>query len=370
MITSTVNLTGNQAFTIRRAFDLCEIAEYGQAASLLPTPDLESSDAELLFVWGVISSGQGDQELAKDLLSKAARLLDNERAELARVHLSLCYWRIDEVSEALVLLSIQPEGTEARFCCLLVRAIIDTERGNYHAALALLAEVNLSGLSDPKRGKFHNHKGLALRKLGKNEQAIQEFEQAISCWKDAPELLALAKNNLARAYSLSGRLEDALASVDAAISLTTSRQRLGQFLDQKSKICLDHALPAEAKIASDNAVLLLRGTEREDFLTEALVTQKASFLLSPPPNRPQNEGDSMSQPLARSHELIQAMIRDNDAQFAPELIELMYRVGGPDNPETDKELRGLFARTPEFEDAFQTYLKQFDEPDVTSEAPS
>jgi tetratricopeptide (TPR) repeat protein len=193
------NSTSVQAFTIREALNLCEIAEYERAGSLLPSPDLDSSDPELLFAWGVVLSGQSQQELAKDLLSKGSRLLDKEPAELARIYLALCYWRLGEISEALVLLGIEPEGTEAQFCCLLVRAIIETEQGNSHTALALLARVNLADLSDAKCGKFHNHRGLALRKLGKLDEAIQEFERAINYWKDAPELLALAKNNVARA---------------------------------------------------------------------------------------------------------------------------------------------------------------------------
>lgn len=367
MITSTANLTGDQTFTIRRAFELCEIAEYDQAAPLLPTPDLESSDPELLFAWGVISSGQGNQELAKDLLSKASRLLDKDRAELARVYLSLCYWRIDEASEALVLLSVEPHGTEAQFCCLLVRAIIETERGNYHEALALLSQAEPDELSDAKRGKFHNHRGLALRKLGKHDEAIQEFERASEYWKDAPELLALAKNNLSRAYSLSGHLEKALATVDAAISLTNSRQRLGQFLDQKSKICLDHGLTAEAKIASDNAVLLLRGTERLEFLSEALATQSASLLSLNRPN-PQGGLAPMSQTLERTKELANTITREDDAEHAWEQIELMHRTTDPQNTVARQTMRHLFTMTAEFEDEFNRQMERFATPDDNSEA--
>jgi len=365
-MTSTANPTSNLTFTIRKAFDLCEIAEYDQAASLLTHPDLESSDPELLFAWGVIASGQGRQEIAKDLLSKAARLLTGARAELARVYLSLCYWRLGESDEALVLLSIEPTGTQARFCCLLVRAIIETERGNYGLALTLLDKADTSELNDAKRGKFHNHRGLALRNLGRHDEAIHEFETASRYWNRAPQLLALAKNNLSRAYSLTGRLDDALASVDTAISLTTNRQLLGQFHDQRAKIFLDHACPDQAKVTSDTAVELLRDTEREDFLSEALTTQRES-LLSSPLSHSRKGATPMSVTLDRTDELVNNITREDDAEHAWELLELLHHTSAPDNAVAQHTMRHLFTLTSEFEEEYQRQMAQrFSMPESSS----
>lgn len=376
--TSTRHSTDNLAFTIREALQLCEVAEYSQAADLLPPADLRSFHAELLFVWGVIASGEGHQEEAKDLLSKAVRLLPGDRASLARVYLSLCYWRLGELSEASVLLSLESFDPRSLFCSLLTQAIIATEQSNELEALTLLSEAEslLEDVSRPARGKFYNQRALAKAKLGEYEEAIRDFEVAFDYWKDAPALWVLAKNNISRTYSKMGHLETALASVNEAISLTTNRQLLGQFHDQKSKIFCDHSRIQEANIESQRALSLLAGTERQDFFIEAIETrtklgnpcQMPESVLERPSSEITQEGGAASMatiPLTveRSTEILDTLTVHNDNDNVKELIELIVGVGDPEKAR--RPLRHLFSKTPDFEDAFQQYMGRFTAIDAT-----
>lgn len=323
--TSTAQSTDTLTFTIQRAFELCEIAEYDEAFESLPSPDLESSDGELLFVWGVIASGQGKQEQAKDLISKALRFLDPDRAELANVYLAVCYWRLGEDSTASILLDSEPTTVQATFCWLTVRMMIQAEQRNWKEALALLekAEPLVDQVSIPNQGKFYNHRGLALRNLGEYDRALIDFEAAYFYWQDAPKLLALAKNNTARLYSLTGELDKALACVDEAIALVNNRQLLGQFADQRSRILLEHGLVEQAKIEADKAVSYLAETERQGYLSEALDTRAATETTMRSPS----EWEPLT--MLRAEQLINALTVENDAEHAWELLELMAKTADP-----------------------------------------
>jgi hypothetical protein len=134
--------------------------------------------------------------------------------------------------------------------------------------------------------------------------------------------------------------------------------------DQKSRIYLDHALPDSAKIESARAVFLLRGTEREDFLVEALATQNALPLSPLTPDKAVH----MSLTLERATELVDIVTTENDAEHAWELLELMARTSDPQNPIAQKTMRHLFTLTPEFEAEFDRQMKRFLSPDASSQA--
>ena len=372
--TSASQSTDTLAFTICRAFELCEIAEYEQAADLLPSPSLESDDPELLFVWGVTASGQGRQEQGKDLLTKAVRLLPDERASLARVYLALCYWRLGEVSECLALL----DGAKG-FCASLVRAIIATEESNDSESLALLAEVDLEGISEASRGKFHNQRGLAKAKTGDYLGALNDFDQALERWRDAPRLWVLAKNNSGRTYSKMGNLDKALECVDDAISLVNDKQLLGQFFDQRSKILKDHGLIDKAKIESAKAVSYLANSERPEFLKEAAETyvsvskighcKEPEFVLrdSSPEQFSSQQGGLEPLTIERASQLIDTITKENDAEHAWEIIELLAKTADPKNEVAQQTMRRLFTLTEEFENEYQRQMKRFISPEDQSE---
>ena len=380
--TSTAEFTDSLAFTICRAFELCEIAEYDQAGESLPFPDQESSDGELLFVWGVIASGQGRQEQAKDLLSKAARILKPALAELARVYLSVCYWRLGEDSSASILLDIEPSDLQAKFCWLMVRMMIEAEQRNWNEALALLekAEPFVERVSIPNQGKFFNHRGLAFRNLGEYDRALIDFESACSHWQDAPKLRALALNNTGRLYSLTGELDKALACVDEAISLVDSRQLLGQFYDQRSIILLEHGLTEQAEIESRKAISYLAKSERVDYLNEALETcnraakqthcqMSESVLSSSSPEQFRSQrGGCEPLTLERATQLIDAITTENDGEHAWEIIELLAKTADPNSEIAQQTMRRLFTLTEEFEEEYARQMQRFISPENQSQA--
>jgi len=267
----------------------------------------------------------------------------------------------------LLLLKDNFISKKAQFCANLTLAIIAIEDKNPQKSLQLLGECErlLNHVSDIARGKFHNHRALALAILSSRDhnqefrdRAIIEFTAADHYFSDAPRLCGAVKNNLARLYSLSGRLDMALKYVDEAIALAHGDQGLlGQWHDQKARIFRDHGNHASAKIEAEKAVSLLTHGEQAHLLKEAMDTLSKVAPISHPVLL---ETTHMT-PLTCAKRIL-----ENDPNLAPIVLALIAKVSDPDgNPDryglADETMQFLFQHTPQGEQSFRDYLAELED---------
>ena len=78
---------------------------------------------------------------------------------------------------------------------------------------------------EPQQARAHNLLGMALSRLGRNEEALASFDQAIVHQPDFAE----AHGNRANALIELGRIEEAVTSYERAVALAA---RLDRRLDQ------------------------------------------------------------------------------------------------------------------------------------------
>lgn len=406
MGTSTENLTTPRSLRIAspdEAFALCEIGDYEAAIDLVPwPPDAESADADVLFVWGVITSqkgageqSQGTQEQAKDLLTKACRLLEPDKAELCRVYLALCYWRLGDSADAMALLDAA-ESAKARFSSLLVRSIIFHQAGQLEKAFAVLNENEFlaASVSEVNQGKFHNQRGVTLRNLADRDnnselrdRAIVEFEAALFRFENchAPKLIGAVINNLARLYSLVGNYSRAHEYIDRAVFLAQNdKGLLAQWSDQRANVLLDEGKPELARAESDKALSLLAHGEQlglvaECYATKERIAQQLSgscpqvvSMIQTAPHSPEHGGEALHvTPL----ECVQDILRNSDQSALPLLI-LMNLIVDPDGDPNkysaaDEAMQHVYVRTPQGEDDYRAYLNSLSgEPQEVGEVSS
>jgi tetratricopeptide (TPR) repeat protein len=382
--------------TTEQAFKLCEIADYEAAMALvLWPPDLSASDPELLFLWGIITSQKGtaeqepgSQERAKNLLTKAGRLLDGGREELCRVHLSLCYWRLGETREALALLDRPFQDMQAKFCAFLVRAIIFMEDRHLEDAMTALSECEFLAdcISTVNRGKFHNQRARTFKRLAVRDgnlelidRAIVEFEAALFYFEqsEAPKLQGAVINNLGRLYSQSGQHERAHEYIDRAIALAgNDKGLLAQWHDQKANAYLDEGKLELGKIASDKALALLVGGEQIGILADCAVTKArieqqiygtcaANRIMLTTPQVSLALSTQGSEMPATPLECAQRIIRDNHELAAPLLTLMALTVDPNGDPEryaaADMVMQFLFIHTPEGEEFYRSSVARIAE---------
>lgn len=270
-------------------FHFVEIGDYESVLDLTGPPDLSGTDGEALLLQGIAVSQRGvaeqtigDQELAKDCLTRAMQFLNGESKELSQVYLSLCYWRMGEFDDALALLEGVYTSNRAKFSAGLTKAMIAFESGEPEKSLQLLGEIESlsSHVSEASQGKFHNHVGAALwfqanRDKRPNERAGREFETAIYFWTraGAPKLQAIATNNLASVHTLNGAFPQAHESVDQALDLAGADKGLqAKFRDQKAKIYLAEGRSTDAIVEVRKALLLVAAGEQKAIINECLNT--------------------------------------------------------------------------------------------------
>jgi tetratricopeptide (TPR) repeat protein len=238
----------------------------------------------------------GAQEIAKDLISEAARLFDDcglqERVAEARVDLAICYWREGAFDEARVSLddALQHLGdleSEQRLRALLTRAIVeklslrpeDALKTHRQAAPLFHGSSNVA-----LKGKFHNEYATVLKNLGlaRNsadliDQALVEYSAATVYAEEAgnKRFLASVENNVGNLFVRLGRFEEAHKHLDRARSLFTSLKDKGlvaQVDDSRARALISQGLLAKAEALSRGAVKVLVEGDELSLLAEALTT--------------------------------------------------------------------------------------------------
>lgn len=357
-----------------------EIGDWQSVLNQIGQPDLSCTDGETLLLWGIAISQRGaakqtigEQETAKNCLTRAMQFLDGERKELAQVYLSLCYWRTGDHDDANALLEGIYTSVQGKFCAGLTKAIIAVESGDPATSLQLLQGIErlTSHVSEVSQGKLHNQLGFALWKLAALEndrelhsRSILEFEAAIYFWREVPSLRCIALNNLARMYSQAGKPQLALEYVDRAISLSASDKGLrAKFTDQKARILLDAGKTADAFAEARKALSLVAGGEQRAIIDECLdtLTQCTPDAFRTLPRRMDRQ---MLAERSRDFELADVLTKSNDGETAIELIELLARTA--DRNRVRPILKHLVMLTDEFDDFFEGFMSRF-EPEPEAE---
>jgi tetratricopeptide (TPR) repeat protein len=238
----------------------------------------------------------GAQEIAKDLISAAARLFDGcelrERVAEARVDLAICYWREGAFDEARVTLddALQQLGeleSEQRLRALLTRAVVeklslrseDALRTHRQAAPLFQNSNNVA-----LKGKFHNEYATVLKNLGlaRNsadliDQALVEYSAATVYAEEAgnKRFLASVENNVGNLFVRLARFDEAHKHLDRARSLFTSLKDKGlvaQVDDSRARALISQGQLTKAEALSRGAVKALVQGDELSVLAEALTT--------------------------------------------------------------------------------------------------
>lgn len=158
----------------------------------------------------------------------------------------------------------------------ILEAVALGEQGEYRNALDVLTEVG--GLIDkaPARlkAKYFGQRAYMKGKIGEADSLLIDYEAARTHAIEAGDAVTIAtvRNNLAKQYSNAGRLNEAVAESDAAISVARvlcDDVYLGRALDMRAQILVDNGLYEDALEYSEQAIRLL---ENHPSLKEAQTT--------------------------------------------------------------------------------------------------
>ncbi len=238
----------------------------------------------------------GAQEIAKDLISEAARLFDNsdlsERVAEARVDLAICYWREGAFDEARVSLDdalnhLGDLESEQRLRALLTRAIVDKLSLRSEDALRthrLAAPLFQNSSNVALKGKFHNEYATVLKNLGLARNSTELIDQALVEYSAASvyaeeagnkRFLASVENNVGNLFVRLGRFDEAHKHLDRARALFTSLKDKGlvaQVDDSRARALISQGQLSKAEALSRGAVKVLVEGDELSLLAEALTT--------------------------------------------------------------------------------------------------
>jgi tetratricopeptide (TPR) repeat protein len=306
-----------------RAKELEEAGEFEDARSALSEfwgrigerPKVEGlnriSQAEIFLRAGALSGWIGSarqvtgaQEIAKDLISEAARIFEEsglrERVAEARVDLAICYWREGAFDEARVSLddALQQLGdleSEQRLRAFLNRAIVERVSNRFEDALKThraAAPLFQASRNDALKGKFHNEFAIVLKNLGlarnsddylaRNrddyiDQALVEYSAASFHAEQAgnKRFLALVENNVGYLFLQLGRFPESHTHLDRARSLFAAlkdRGMVAQVDDTRARAFIAEGSLAKAETLARGAVKVLEEGDEPSLLAEALTT--------------------------------------------------------------------------------------------------
>jgi tetratricopeptide (TPR) repeat protein len=297
------------------AKELEEAGEFEQARSALsefwgrigerPKVDGLSpiSQAEVFLRAGALSGWIGSarqvtgaQEIAKDLISEAARIFEefglSERVAEARIDLAICYWREGSFDEARVTLddALHQLGdleSEQRLRALLNRAIVERVSNKHEDALkthTAAAPLFQASRNDALKGKFHNEFAIVLKTLGlaRNvddfiDQALVEYSAASFHAEQAgnKRFLALVENNVGYLFLQLGRFPESHTHLNRARSLFAAlkdRGMVAQADDTRARAFIAEGSLAKAETLARGAVKVLEEGDEPSLIAEALTT--------------------------------------------------------------------------------------------------
>ncbi len=248
---------------------------------------------------GWIGSAQqvtGAQEVAKDLISEAARIFEQfqlrERVAEARVDLAICYWREGAFDEARVSLddAFQQLGdleSEQRLRALLSRAIVEKLCHQDEAALKThreAAPLFQNSTNEALKGKFHNEYAAVLKNLGLARNSDDFIDQALVEYTAASfhaeqsgnkRFLASVENNVGYLFLRLRKFPEAHQHLDRARSLFAALKDKGlvaQVDDTRARVFIAQGNFTKAETLARGSVKALEEGDQLSLLAEALTT--------------------------------------------------------------------------------------------------
>lgn len=288
--------------TINTAVDLASRGDYRAAIEMLGDRwpgvgveperhgDRDTEFAQLLCVCGILTVELGSmsaaplQAPAKDLLSKAARLCDNDTDALrARYWLAVAYLRCGENHEALAvvdaLLAEQSAESDVTFLAAAVKGLACLNLGRIDESEQAFESVAglMSAVSPITQGRYLLNRGMLYRQTDRLDDAIACYEQAITALEIAGSLRlqAAARNNIAGVLMQRGLLDEAHASAAAALELFVKLRDLShqaKVWDQRARIYSLEQNYVEMERCAARAVEILSAGDHDGWLAEALIT--------------------------------------------------------------------------------------------------
>jgi CheY-like chemotaxis protein/Flp pilus assembly protein TadD len=252
--------------------------------------------AGALAGWRGGAEAEGDQEIAKDLITRSLTIYEQlgaaDRQAEAHGELGLCYWREGGYDEARVQLRTaqhlsSDDNDELRAVLLIRAAIVEADSHRFDKALHLYNEALplIERTQDHAlRGSFHVNYGLLLRRLATREdreqyidRALIEYAAASFHFEQAGNTRALARveANLGYLFFTIGRYADAHTHLDRAHYLFLDLKDVGNAAkvnDTRARTLLAQGHRAEAERIARAAVRTLQKGGEQANLAEALVT--------------------------------------------------------------------------------------------------
>lgn len=176
-----------------------------------------------------------------------------------------------------------------RFRALHLIACSEERKGWLKQSRRTLLEISefVDDLPLRAKARFYGQRALVHSKLRESDAALLDLEAA-RFWAEESghqDSIARARNNLAKQYSDTGRFDEAIAEVDAAIGFAESSSDeilLGQFYDMKAQILIKRLRFADALIFTSKAMRLLDShpslSEARETHGRALVGLGADYL--------------------------------------------------------------------------------------------
>jgi tetratricopeptide (TPR) repeat protein len=248
---------------------------------------------------GWIGSAQqvpGAQETAKDLISEASRLFEEnglaERVAESQVDLAICYWREGAFDEARVTLDdalhrLEGIESEQRLRAFLNKAIVEKVSHRYEDALRIhrsAAPYFQSSNNHALKGKFHNEFASVLKNVGLSRNRMDLIDQALVEYSAAgfhaeqagnKRFLALVENNVGLLFERLRRFDEAHTHLDRARTLFQTLKDKGmvaQVDDTRARAFIAQGLTAKAETLARSSVKALAQGDEASLLAEALTT--------------------------------------------------------------------------------------------------
>ena len=204
---------------------LVRVGEVEEAiAHLQKALQIDPGYAEAYNFFGNALMKKGQTEEAISYYQKAVQL-DTSYAD-AHNNLGAAFWRNGQLEEAIAhykeAVAIQPGSAETQFN--LGNALART--GDWASAIACYEAALSTERDSVKVAKVRNNLGGALEKIGKSDEAFEQFTKAVQSNENYPE----AHCNLARMLAQQGRRDEAVAHLKEALRLRPGYEQARQQL--------------------------------------------------------------------------------------------------------------------------------------------
>ena len=230
------------------------------------------------------------QEVSRNLLTKAKQKFLQLKLE-AKVaecynYLALTYERIGDVRNAREYLNSAfsrdvPINHPTRLYSHIIDSLLNLIEKNYEGIIQ--SSIMLENLFQDcpnkiYRGCFYNHYGLALKNLGKTDEALDKFLSARLFFFEAGhhQYCGALENNIARLYTVSGQFKEAhnfASKAENTFKLVGDFCRQGYSLDTQASIFLAEGNYAKALELAEKSIKFLNNGENMMFLLETHKTK-------------------------------------------------------------------------------------------------